>query len=61
LGVVLTTPPLKKFLVTKPHINLKKWICEAAKVLRELQSHGEAEEEEVNRSGQMAKSHTVPV
>jgi hypothetical protein len=36
--VVLTTPPRKKFLVTKPHIKTK--ICEAAKVLQELQSHG---------------------
>jgi hypothetical protein len=46
LGVVLTTPPLKKFLVTKPHKNYR--ICEMAKVLQELQSHGEGggEEEE---------------
>jgi hypothetical protein len=33
LGVVLTTPPHEKFLVTKPHI---KKIHVAAKVLQEL-------------------------
>jgi hypothetical protein len=33
--VALTTPPSKKFLVTKPHIKGKR-ICEAAKVLQEL-------------------------
>jgi len=48
LGVVLTTPPRNKFLVTKPHINK---IFEAAKVFQELYSHeggggGEEEEEE---------------
>jgi hypothetical protein len=32
------TPHHKKFLVTKPHI--KERICEVAKALQELQSHG---------------------
>jgi len=35
---VLTSPLRKKFLVTKPHT--KERICEAAKVLQEIWSHG---------------------
>jgi len=36
MGVVITTPPRKKFLVTKSHIKERKMIREAVKVLQEL-------------------------
>jgi hypothetical protein len=35
---MLTSPPRKKSLVTKPHI--KVYICKAAKDLQEMWSHG---------------------
>jgi hypothetical protein len=39
MGVVLTTPPRRKFLVTKHHIKELR-MCEVAKDLQKLQSHG---------------------
>jgi hypothetical protein len=59
LGMVLTTPPCKTFLVTEPHKRNAIWICEVTKVLQELQSHGGGGEMEEHMEGDIPKTVTV--